>query len=48
MNVLYCALDVNEFDRISTYVSVKAIWDILEVTYEGTSQVKEPSSREKQ
>ena len=48
MNVLYCALDINEFDRISTGVSAKVIWDILEVTYEGTSQVKEPSSREEQ
>ena len=46
MNVLYCALDVNEFDRISTCVSAKEIQDILEVTNESTSQVKEPSFRE--
>ena len=41
MNVLYCALDVNEFNRISTCMSAKKIWDRLEVTHEGTNQVKE-------
>ena len=40
MNLLYCALDPNEFNRISTCSSVKEIWDTLEVTHEGTSQVK--------
>ena len=39
--VLYCALDVNEFNRISTCTSAKEIWDRLEVTHEGTNQVKE-------
>ena len=32
MNVLYCALDANEFNRISTCSSAKEIWDRLEVT----------------
>ena len=41
MNVLYCALDANEFNRISTCMSAKKIWDRLEVAHEGTSQVKE-------
>ena len=41
MNVLYCALDANEFNRISTCASAKEIWDRLEVTHEGTNQVKE-------
>ena len=41
MNVLYCALDANEFNRISTCMSAKKIWDRLEVTHEGTNQVKE-------
>ena len=41
MNVLYCALDANEFNRISTCSSAKEIWDRLEVTHEGTNQVKE-------
>ena len=41
MNVLYCALDANEFNRIFTCSSAKKIWDRLEVTHEGTNQVKE-------
>ena len=41
MNVLYCVLDANEFNRISTCASAKEIWDRLEVTHEGTNQVKE-------
>ena len=45
INVLYCALDVNEFNRISTCNSTKEIWDRLEVTREGTDQVKESSSK---
>ena len=41
MNILYCALDTNEFNRISTCMSVKKIWDRLEVKHKGTNQVKE-------
>ena len=41
MNVLYYALDANEFNRISTCMLAKKIWDRLEVTHEGTNQVKE-------
>ncbi len=41
MNTLYCALDVNEFNKVSTCSSAKEIWDRLEVTHEGTNQVKE-------
>ena len=40
MNLLYYALDHNEFNRDSTCSSTKKILDILEVTHEGTSQVK--------
>ena len=40
MNVLYCALDSTEFNRISTCTSAQEIWNKLEVTHEGTSQVK--------
>ena len=40
MNILYCALDHNEFNRISTCESAKEIWDKHEITYEGTNQVK--------
>ncbi|GAV91345.1 UBN2 domain-containing protein, partial [Cephalotus follicularis] len=31
----------NEFNRISSCDSAKEMWDLLEVTYEGTNQVKE-------
>ena len=41
INILYCSLDSNEFNRISTCNSAKEIWDRLEVTHEGTNQVKE-------
>src|SRR5436853_7780886 len=41
MNDLFCALDKNEFNRISTCKSAHDIWHILEVTHEGTSRVKE-------
>ena len=40
MNLLYCALDPSEFNRISTCTFAKEIWDTLEVTHEGTNQVK--------
>ena len=41
INVLYYALGINEFNRIFTCSSVKEIWHKLEVTHEGTIQVKE-------
>ncbi len=41
MNILHCSLDVNEYNRICCCESAKEIWDRLEITYEGTSQVKE-------
>ena len=41
MNVLICALDKNEFNRISHCKTAQEIWHTLEVTHEGTSQVKE-------
>ncbi|GAV83569.1 UBN2 domain-containing protein, partial [Cephalotus follicularis] len=31
----------NEFNRISSCDTAKEMWDLLEVTYEGTNQVKE-------
>ncbi|GAV77380.1 UBN2 domain-containing protein, partial [Cephalotus follicularis] len=36
-----CAINSNEFNRVSSCVSAKDIWDRLEVTYEGTNKVKE-------
>ena len=41
LNILHYALDVNEYNRISTCISAKQVWDKLEVTYEGINQVKE-------
>jgi hypothetical protein len=41
MITLYCALDLIEYNRVSGCDSAKEIWDKLEVTYEGTNQVKE-------
>ena len=41
MNMLYCALDTNEFNQISVCTSAKEIWDTLEVIHEKTNQVKE-------
>ncbi|XP_028105171.1 uncharacterized protein LOC114304192 [Camellia sinensis] len=40
-NMLYCALDAIEFNRICTCTTAKEIWDKLVVTHEGTTQVKE-------
>ena len=41
INVLYCALSMNEFNNVSFCSSIKEIWDRLEVTHEETNQVKE-------
>ncbi|GAV58799.1 UBN2 domain-containing protein [Cephalotus follicularis] len=40
-HVLFCDVGPNEFNRISSCDSAKQMWDLLEVTYEGTNQVKE-------
>ena len=41
MNALYCALDQNEFNRISFCNTASDIWQSLEVIHEGTDRVKE-------
>ena len=41
INILHCALNPTEFNRISTCTTVKEIWDKLKITHERTSQVKE-------
>ncbi|GAV65262.1 LOW QUALITY PROTEIN: zf-CCHC domain-containing protein/DUF4219 domain-containing protein/UBN2 domain-containing protein, partial [Cephalotus follicularis] len=43
-HVLFCAVGPNEFNWISSCDSAKEMWDLLEVTYEGTNQVKEKIS----
>ncbi|KAL6499603.1 hypothetical protein OROGR_027513 [Orobanche gracilis] len=39
--LLYCALNPEEVNRISSCDSAREIWKILEITHKGTSQVKE-------
>ncbi|GAV79963.1 UBN2 domain-containing protein, partial [Cephalotus follicularis] len=39
-HVIICALNSNEFNRVSSSANAKKMWDRLEVTYEGTNQVK--------
>src|SRR4051812_32853272 len=41
MNALFCALERNEFNRLSNCKTAHEIWHILEVTHEGTTRVKE-------
>ncbi|GKV52284.1 hypothetical protein SLEP1_g58872 [Rubroshorea leprosula] len=41
INMLQWALNPTEFHRVSGCDTAKEMWDILEVTHEGTSQVKE-------
>jgi len=41
MNLLYCAFSPTKFNRISGCDTAKKIWDMLQVTHEGTNQVKE-------
>ncbi|CAL9078878.1 unnamed protein product [Musa textilis] len=41
MNALFCALDKNEFNRISSCETAFDIWRTLEITHEGTSRVKD-------
>ena len=41
ISILYCALEPNEFNRISACTSAKEIWDKLKVAHEGTDEVRE-------
>ena len=41
MNALFCALNEVEYNRVSLCTSAKDIWILLQVTHEGTNQVKE-------
>ena len=40
MSLLQRGISPNEYSRFSSCATAKAIWDSLELTYEGTSQVK--------
>jgi len=39
-NIITSALNSDEFFRISQYASAKEMWDTLEVTHEGTNDMK--------
>ena len=41
MNALYCTLNKEELNCVSTAKSANQIWQILQVTHEGTNTVKE-------
>ena len=41
MNAFFCKLNKEEFNRVSTATSENQIWQILQVTHEGTNKVKE-------
>ena len=40
INALYCALSVSEFHHIPSYTTAKEVWDVLQITHEGTKIVK--------
>ncbi|KAI5674377.1 hypothetical protein M9H77_14741 [Catharanthus roseus] len=40
MNILSCALDANEYNRVSGCDSAHEMWKLLEVIHEGTNQVR--------
>ncbi|VFQ66145.1 unnamed protein product [Cuscuta campestris] len=41
INMLYCAVNPDDYRKISCCTTGKEMWDKLEVTYEGTDQVRE-------
>jgi len=41
MSALFYALNKEDFNRVSTATSANQIWQILQVTHEGTNKVKE-------
>ncbi|KAK2969918.1 hypothetical protein RJ640_000531 [Escallonia rubra] len=40
-NIINCGLDINEYNRVSACETTREIWRLLEVTHEGTNQVKD-------
>ncbi|VFQ77734.1 unnamed protein product [Cuscuta campestris] len=41
INTLYCTVNPDDYRKISCCTTAKEMWDKLEVTYEGTDQVRE-------
>ena len=44
MNIIYCSLDINEFNIIFLCISAKQIWGKLETTFKEANQRKTSSS----
>ncbi|KAJ8768804.1 hypothetical protein K2173_023708 [Erythroxylum novogranatense] len=41
MKLIYCALTVEERNRVNSFTSTKEMWERLRITHEGTNQVRE-------
>ncbi|VFQ70216.1 unnamed protein product [Cuscuta campestris] len=41
INIIYCAVNSDDYQKISCCTTAKEMWDKLEITYEGTDQVRE-------
>ncbi|VFQ97275.1 unnamed protein product [Cuscuta campestris] len=41
INIIYCAVNPDDYRKISCCSTTKEMWDKLEITYEGTDQVRE-------
>ena len=41
LNAIFCGISLDEFNRISHVTIAKEVWQILEITYEGTKKVKD-------
>ncbi|VFQ69761.1 unnamed protein product [Cuscuta campestris] len=41
INIIYCAVNPDDYRKISCCSTAKEMWDKLEITYEGTDQVRE-------
>ncbi|VFQ69027.1 unnamed protein product [Cuscuta campestris] len=41
INIIYCAVNPDDYRKISCCTTAKEMWDKLEITYEGTDQVRE-------
>ncbi|GAV80506.1 UBN2 domain-containing protein [Cephalotus follicularis] len=40
-HIIICAINCNDFNRVSSCISAEEMWDRLEVTYQGSNKVKE-------
>ena len=40
-NILYCGLTTTEYNKVSSCTTAQDVWNRIQVTYEGTTEVKE-------